>query len=89
MQDEVVLGQGENEEEAKWNTGIRYDKKGPRYGMLTQDIYSTQDLAEILSLHPTTVLQHIEKGSLKAKAFKGPAGYRILKEDVLDWLKSL
>jgi excisionase family DNA binding protein len=86
MEDEIALG---GNEAAKRNTGIRHEKKGPNYGLLTQDIYSVQDLALVIGVHHTTILEQIKTGKLRASNLGGPAGYRVLKDDIITWIRKM
>lgn len=85
MQDEISLG----DENPPRNTGIRYDKRGPNYGVLSQDIYTVKDLSMTIGVHHTTILEHIKSKRLKALYLGGPAGYRIHREDIINWVRNL
>jgi excisionase family DNA binding protein len=87
MENEISLG--DSEESQKRNTGIRHEKKGSNYGFLRQDVYSVADLALIIGVHHTTILDQIKKGQLKALYLGGPAGYRITKKSVLNWMENI
>lgn len=76
-------------DEQKRNTGIRYDKQGPNFGVLDKDIYTTQGLADILGVHTTTVLEQIKTGRLRALYLGGPAGYRIHRDDIIAWVRGI
>jgi excisionase family DNA binding protein len=90
MDNEIVLATGDNEpEDKKRNTGIRYDKRGENYGLLTQDIYTTRELSDTLGVHHTTILEQIKLKRLKALYLGGPAGYRIHKAEVINWVRGL
>lgn len=80
MEDEISL---------RKDTGTRYDKKGPNYGVLNQDIYTVKDLSLTIGVHHTTILEHIRSGRLKALALGGPAGYRIAKQDIMNWIRGI
>jgi hypothetical protein len=87
MGSEISLG--DPDENQKRNTGIRHEKKGSNYGFLRQDVYSVADLALIIGVHHTTVLDQIRKGNLKALYLGGPAGYRITKKSILNWMENI
>jgi excisionase family DNA binding protein len=88
MSDEIALGNNEQDDEFKRDTGVRYEKKGPNYGLLTQDIYSVKDLALVIGVHPTTILEQIKSNKLKALNIGGPAGYRIYRDNIIAWIKN-
>lgn len=78
MQDEIALTTNENNQGRTVNRGV-----------LDKDIYTVQELAVIIGVHTTTILTQIKQGRLKALALGGPAGYRVYKEDVLNWVRSV
>jgi excisionase family DNA binding protein len=86
VQDEISLG--DETPETKPNTGVRYERKGPNYGYLRQDVYSVADLALIIGVHTATILDTIKKGKLKALYLGGPAGYRISRDSIMNWINS-
>lgn len=82
MQDEIALTPDEGAESSRANRRINY-------GLLSQDIYSVQDLATVIGVHTTTILAQIKAGKIKALYLGGPAGYRIHREDVLNWVRNI
>lgn len=61
--------------------------KRVNYGILNQDIYTVNDLATIFDVHTTTILAQIKTGKMRALYLGGPAGYRIHRDDVLNWVR--
>ncbi len=92
MQDEIALSTDEElspDGTPKRNTGVRYEKKGANYGMLQQDVYTVKDLSLIIGVHTTTILEHIKNGKLKALYLGGPAGYRLGRQEIIDWISNV
>jgi excisionase family DNA binding protein len=84
-QDEIVLGDTETQK----NTAVRYHRKSPNYGILNQDVYSVADIAGAIGVHTSTILEHIKSGNLKARNFGGPTGYRLTKDNIINWLENI
>jgi excisionase family DNA binding protein len=57
-------------------------------GRLDRDVYTIRELAVILDLHPAVLQKAIRQGELQANFIGGSAGYRILHDQVIKWLKS-
>jgi excisionase family DNA binding protein len=57
-------------------------------GRLDRDVYTVRELATILALHPEVLQKAIRQGELQANFIGGSAGYRILQDQVLAWLRS-
>lgn len=57
-------------------------------GRLDRDVYTVRELAVILELHPEVLQKAIRQGELQANFIGGSAGYRILQDQVLVWLRS-
>jgi excisionase family DNA binding protein len=59
-----------------------------RPGHLDRDVYTVRELAVILELHPEVLQKAIRQGELQANFIGGSAGYRILHDQALAWLRS-
>jgi hypothetical protein len=57
-------------------------------GILELDVYSVQDLHDRINLSHTTLIDALRKGELRGRYIGGAGGWRILKEDVIEWIKS-
>jgi excisionase family DNA binding protein len=86
MDDEIALNPGDETDPVR-TSGTRYDKRGINYGLLSQDIYSVKDLALVIGVHPTTILEQIKTGKLKALFLGGPAGYRLYRKNIIEWVE--
>jgi hypothetical protein len=66
-------------------------KLGPitvKPGVLDRDVWTVRGLAIALELNPEVLQKAIRQGELQANFIGGSAGYRVLQEQVLVWLKS-
>ena len=67
--------------------GMATDNQVKR-GVFDLQVYTIDDLAERVGLTDVSVRAEIREGKLKALKMGGPAGYRILHEDIFVWLRS-
>lgn len=45
-----------------------------------QELYTVQEVADLMRVHPETILRHIRQKKLKAIRYGARAGYRITKQ---------
>ena len=65
----------------------RPSRSSPNFGHLDKDVYTATELHERLGIKKDTLLEYIRDGELPAANFGGSTGFRILHEDVMEWLR--